>query len=134
MNAAFRPIPVFEPEVIAAGAARHRGDDGKIATTSLGEVAWRGVRISSRYAKAREMENVLQMLRAVPENLLEPVLSVWCDSKSSDYRVEVKPCTPFQARMLAGALAAASEGHNTITLHTLGEVLVELGPNEGGCR
>jgi hypothetical protein len=46
-----KPIPVFEPEVIAAGARKRRGDDEKVATTACRDITSRGIKLVSRYRK-----------------------------------------------------------------------------------
>jgi hypothetical protein len=113
-----RPIPIHEPEVLAAGAAKYRGDDDKVATTALGEVWWRRITVASRYRKAHEIERMLEMLQAVPEALLEAILSIYCDSKAgADCTVE-RGCMPPAMRDLAHRLGTVSRGHNGIKINS----------------
>jgi hypothetical protein len=77
-------IPRHEPEIIEAIAAKHYcGDDEKVATTSIETLVIRGVRLESRYRKAREFELMRAMVPALPGPHREAVASIFCDSKAS---------------------------------------------------
>jgi hypothetical protein len=75
-------IPRHEPEIVAAGAARHYGDDEKVPTTSLEILTVRGVNITSRYQKADELELMRAVILALPSPFCGMVKSIWCDSKA----------------------------------------------------
>jgi len=74
-------VPRFEPEVVASAARKKwRGDDEKVATTSVSNLVVDGVVISSRYGKAHEFDCMAGMVRSTDEALRSLVESLWCDS------------------------------------------------------
>src|SRR6266705_3363648 len=75
-------IPQHEPEIVAAIAAKHyRGDDEKVATTSIKLLTVAGVKIESRYQKAREFKLMRDMVLSLPLPQ-GAVQSIFCDSKA----------------------------------------------------
>ena len=88
-------IPRHEPEIVAAGAARHYGDDEKVPTTSLEILTVRGVKITSRYQKADELELMRAAILALPPPFHILVKSIWCDSKAGCcYSVVLREWSP----------------------------------------
>ena len=76
-------VPRHEPEVIEAMAAKHyRGDDEKVATTSINHLIVCGVKITSRYQKAVELDLMRALILALPSPFCGMVESIWCDSKA----------------------------------------------------
>jgi hypothetical protein len=115
-------IPRHEPEIIAAAARkRWRGDDEKVPTTSLEALTVHGVKIESRYRKAREFELMRDMVLALTTLERESVQSIFCDSKASYvFDVSVRPgaCDALLAgiigRRLEAVALARNGGHNGI--------------------
>lgn len=79
------PVPEREPEVVRAEAnAKFRGDDEKVATSSLGDdLRVYGVHISSRYGKARELDLMRLLVARMPEPFRKRIETIWCDSKAN---------------------------------------------------
>ena len=123
-------IPVFEPEVIEAGAKPHAGDDHKEATTMFTKLRRDGILVESRYGKAHEIELMLVMVMALPERLRQLLVSIFCDSKAPCcYTVEVRRgCRKSDAAQIARGLEIASGGHNGITVQSPAGVLADLDP------
>ena len=88
-----KPIPIFEPEVIAAAAAKYGGDDEKVATTAITSPEINLIKLSSRYDKAHELEKMAQMVEGLPQHLAGLIRSIWCNSKmGACYHVTVYNC------------------------------------------
>jgi len=116
-----QPIPRREPEVVKAEARRYFGDDEKVPTTSLTELVVEGVNLSSRYGKARELELMARVVKALPVEYVGLIRSIWCDSKAcACYAVSLNGCTSEQSVMLAEQLdhwfCEFSSGHNGISI------------------
>jgi hypothetical protein len=114
-----KTIPVHEPEVIAAGAARLRGDDEKMPTTAVNPITRRGVVLISRYSKADELETMAKMVEAMPPAMVRDVLSVFCDSKIGHcYRVKMRWGDLRAAVEIGDQVERASGGHNGISVES----------------
>jgi hypothetical protein len=75
-------IPMFEPAVIAAAAKKHwRGDDEKVATTSIRDLVIHGVEISSRYSNADELEVMAQIIERTEPAMRQRIKGVYSNSK-----------------------------------------------------
>ena len=116
------PVPRREPEVVKAEADRlYRGDDEKVATTSIRNLNIRGVSISSRYDKADELNLLSAVVEAMPEQAVVLIDSLWCDSKAQAYyNGTLRACSRAEAEAVAAALehhiCELSSGHNGISL------------------
>ena len=117
-------IPQHEPEIIAAAARKHwRGDDEKVATTSIEVLIVHGVEITSRYKKAYEFELMRSMILALPVEQCRAVRSIFCDSKAGRcFSVVLRP-DPWNeglARAIGSLLQEVAVtyggGHNGITV------------------
>jgi len=130
-----RRIPRFEPEVIASAARKNwRGDDEKVATTSIKHLDLDGVTISSRYDKADEYEMMASMIEGVAPHLRSLIESLWCDSKATAcYSVTLRPCSLAQAREIGRQLEEAclkyGSGHNGITVEGTRGRSLDIDPN-----
>jgi hypothetical protein len=115
-------VPRHEPEVIKAKADQiYGGNAEKVSTTSLNDATLLGVKISSRYGKAHEIETMMAMIRALQPAHVEMVKSIFCDSKATDcYSVTLRFWNREAAMQIAAGLDAAVQGHNGIG--------VEFGP------
>lgn len=112
-------IPRFEPEVIAAGTRKHHGDDEKVATTTFEGVLADDILVTSRYKKADEIELMVEMVDALPDEGRRMVRSIFCDSKAQHcYTIELTPAaTIFDAERIAGmfetvCFGSKPGGHN----------------------
>lgn len=123
-------IPRFEPEVVEAEARRRwRGDDEKVATTAVKELAVRGVRITSRYQKAYELELMGRIIDAMPPCVSAQIESVWCDSKACHcYSITLKPSAGHARVEETAAVAAALFSNLALELHGGHNGIVVLGP------
>jgi hypothetical protein len=114
-------FPEFEPEVIAAAARRRGGDIDRVATTAVGDVDVRGVRLSSRYGKAHELNWMAEVVEALPERWRAHVVSIFCDSLARAYAVKVTGCRRQEmdrlAEMLSRLFVAHAGGHNGVSLN-----------------
>src|SRR3954463_7017659 len=118
-----RPIPVREPEVIAADAKRYRGDDEKVATTSIQRAVLDGIEITSRYQKAHELETMIRMLENVRPEWRRQIASMWCDSKAGAcYEVHLRRWDENLAQAIGRSLEQASGGHNGIYVRAPGQM------------
>jgi hypothetical protein len=116
-------IPQHEPEIIAATARkRWRGDDEKVATTSIDLLIVHGVEITSRYKKAHEFELMRSMILALPLQQ-GAVQSIFCDSKAGRCFSVVLRRHHWNAGLaraigdhLERAAMAYGGGHNGITV------------------
>jgi len=71
-----------EPELVQREAKRlYRGDDEKVATAGFNDLNVRGVIVSSRYQKARELETMIQMVERLGADHVGYVERIWCDSQ-----------------------------------------------------
>jgi hypothetical protein len=137
-------IPQHEPEIVAAIAAKHyRGDDEKVATTSIKLLTVVGVKIESRYQKAREFELMRDMVLSLPLPLPQgAVQSIFCDSKAgSCFSVALRRdlWNTRLARTIGfhfeQAAFAYNGGHNGITVSAdIGDRSIEFSPNWGECE
>jgi len=112
--------PQFEPEVLAAAARRSRGGGERIATTAVGEIVVRGVRLTSLWRKAHELNAMARVVRALPEHWLAVVESMACDSRLCAYEINTTPCRVQDMRCLAelcsDLLVVQAGGHNGVSL------------------
>lgn len=132
-----RPVPRFEPEVIAAGARRFRGDADKVPTTAFGTLTLRGyamenrstaaedagITVTSRYGKAHEVDRLVAIVTALPDDALRLVRTISCDSKAGDsYGIVTHPCSPDDLLGIASQVSIACHrlagGHNGILVHS----------------
>jgi hypothetical protein len=143
-------IPQHEPEIIAAIAAKHwRGDDEKVPTTSLEALTVHGVKIESRYRKAREFELMRAMVLTLTTLEREAVQSIFCDSKAGSCFSVILRRDLWNTRLarfigdhFEKAAFAYNGGHNGITVSAYdGDSLfgsqhlrVEFDPNWGDCE
>jgi hypothetical protein len=112
-------IPRFEPEVIEATAKKHyRGDDEKVATTSIRTLVVFGVSIVSRYDKADEYDLMQAMICALRPALREQIKSIFCDSKADcfsvilrNWRVGIAHAIGYE---IEATVIARCGGHNGI--------------------
>jgi hypothetical protein len=109
-------IPRHEPELVESTARKHyRGDDEKVATTTVDLLIVDGIRITSRYRKADELEVML----ALPSALCRQIHSMYCDSKVSKcFLVVLRHWDKFSAYTIGHELEIAAfeclGGHNGI--------------------
>ena len=119
-RSAYERVPQFEPEVLAAATRRAKGDAGRIATTAVDEVVVRGVRLTSRWRKAHELNAMARVVRALPEHWLAVVESMACDSRLCAYEINTTPCRVQDMRCLAelcsDLLVVQAGGHNGVSL------------------
>jgi len=114
-------IPQHEPEIIAAAARKHwRGDEEKVATTSIEVLIVHGVEITSRYQKAYEFELMRDMILAMPRPC-GALKSIFCDSKASRcFSVVLRYWDADLARAIGAHLEKAATayggGHNGISV------------------
>jgi hypothetical protein len=84
-------IPRREPELIEADARRHwHGDFEKVATAAIKSVTVCGVKITSRYNKAHELELMANILLAMAASVSGKISSLSCDSKNDTYTVVLR--------------------------------------------
>jgi hypothetical protein len=119
-------IPRFEPEVIEAAAQKHyRGDDEKVATTSIRTLVVFGVDIVSRYNKADEYDLMQAMICALRPALREQIESIFCDSKAYCFSVTLRNWRDDIAHAIGCELEATAiarcGGHNGIFVTSEGE-------------
>jgi len=113
-------VPKFEPEVIEATARKlFNGNKEKVATTRLNHLMVEGIKLSSRYDKAHELEEMGRMVMAVPERLRASIFSIWCDSKCGRcYTVELIAALWLRsAEELATFLTRGSSGHDGMRIN-----------------
>jgi hypothetical protein len=129
-------VPRFEPEVIEAAARKHyRGDPEKVATTSVPELMYRGVAITSRYGKADELETMAAMLDGISPDLWRYIDTLSCNSRiGNSYFVGLRRCNPSHGREIGAQLAdfitAYKGGYNGIQLsHADDTILLDIGPD-----
>lgn len=112
--------PQFEPEVLAAAARTTRGGGERVATTAIGEIIVRGVRLTSTWRKAHELNAMARVVEALPDHWLMLVRSMVCDSRLCAYEINTKPCRVQDMRCLAelfsDLLVAHAGGHNGVNL------------------
>ena len=115
-------VPRFEPEVVASAARKTwRGDDEKVATTSVSSLIVDGVAITSRYDKAHEFDCMAAMVRSIDKTMRSLVEGLWCDSKANAcFIANLKSCSTSQARRIAEQLEEGcirhQGGHNGIVV------------------
>ena len=113
-------VPTFEPEVIQAGIRKRHGDADKVATTACATINIRGIEISSRWGKAREMRELVDMANAIPVSLAGLVRSIFCDSSvGHSYEISLCSCRADQAQAadhLHGHCWLQLGGHNDIVV------------------
>jgi len=114
--------PQFEPEVLAAAARKAEGGGERIATTSVCRIVVRGVRLTSVWRKAHELNAMARVVEALPDHWLMLVRSMACDSRLCAYEVNSAPCRMQDMRCLAelfsDLLVAHAGGHNGLTLNS----------------
>lgn len=99
-------IPRFEREVIEADARRRGGDMEKVATTSLTHHVVSGIRLTSRYQKASEMEMMARAITDLPGEWRTQIVSLDCDSKHQTYSMKVRDgCDAITAKTIGSALS-----------------------------
>jgi hypothetical protein len=103
--------------MIAARKRQYRGDDEKVATTSIKLLIVAGIEISSRYDKANELELMRRIVLALP--LACGVKSMFCDSKAGHcFSVVLRRWDEQMARAIASDMEHAvmlyAGGHNGI--------------------
>lgn len=123
-----RIIPRHEPEVVRAEADRRwRGDDEKVATTSLSSMVVNGILLNSRYGKADEYEEMAAIADALPAHMAGRVHSIFRDSQSGHTTVSM-PAWDRDLALCIGHLMeevciSLQEGHGGITLSEGAELL-----------
>jgi hypothetical protein len=112
--------PQFEPEVLAAAARKAKGGGERIATTAFCEIVVRGVRLTSAWRKAHELNAMARVVVALPDHLLVLVHSMACDSRLCAYEINTALCRVQDMRCLAelvsDLLVDHAGGHNGVTL------------------
>lgn len=112
--------PQFEPEVLASAAFKADGGGDRIATTAVCEIIVRGVRLTSAWRKAHELNAMARIVEALPDHWLMLVRSMACDSRLSAYEVNTAPCRVQDMRCLAelfsDLIVANAGGHNGVNL------------------
>jgi len=122
-------LPRHEEEVIKAAARAYRGDDEKVPTTAIRGLKVEGVGLSSRYNKARELEAMARMVKAVEPHLRPHMTSVFCDSKGGAcYSVELEGCDEHVAAVIGRQMEYATTGHNGIYLTSGGVAIAAVDP------
>ena len=108
-----KTVPVFEPEVIAAG-------DEKAATTAIKMLTIAGVEIESRYGKADELQavgNIIDQLCPAARAFIE---RVWINSKNGWVHVTLRYRDETAARIVAELVEKGflqnSGGHSGIDI------------------
>jgi len=127
-------IPLVSKADFVAAVAARGGDDEKVPTTPLTSLEYRGVSISSRYQKAREMEIMVQMVRDLGDHT-PSVKGLFCDSQG---------CAVYEARLsdeateedaesvaikLDGFVFETYGGHNGIYVSGRDGINAQAGPN-----
>jgi hypothetical protein len=112
--------PQFEPEVLAAATRSAKGAGERIATTAIGEIIVRGVRLTSGWRKAHELNAMAKVVEALPDHWLMLVRSMACDSRLAVFEINTKPCRVQDMRCLAELfselIVAYAGGHNGVNL------------------
>ncbi len=127
------PIPKHEPEVVAAGTKKHRGDSEKVSTTGIRVLEVEGVSLLSRYNKAEELALMRDVLISVEPGLRRFVESMYCDSKGcACYDVVLHECTSDNVLRIADQFGAEfirlSGGYNALSLRLPSGAVHGLGP------
>jgi hypothetical protein len=126
-----KPIPLRDPEVIAAEAKeRWHGNDEKVPTTTLKGLTVRGIELSSRYQKADEYEEMQRVVALLPYRAAGAVGSMFCDSTATHtYEVVLRfDAAHWNAdvakycigKCLDAALVLVVGGHNGIMIRAAG--------------
>jgi hypothetical protein len=74
-------IPKHESEVLGKVRKKCRSAE-KAKTTAIGDIIFRDVNISSRYDKAEELEMMVDMITMVPDEMIDVVAAIECDSSA----------------------------------------------------
>jgi hypothetical protein len=113
-------FPEFEPEVIAAAARRTAVSNEDVATTAVGSVVHRGVRLSSESRNARELHLLADIVDALPGRWLALVDAIHCNSGASTYLVDIAVCADRDrhrlTRLFGGLVLDHAGGHNGVTI------------------
>jgi hypothetical protein len=115
-------IPEIDPEVVKAVADKmYGGDTEKVPTTTLNDILVRGVTLNSRYAKAAELNTMQMVVLELPQEMIDRIASIMCDSKASDtYEVKLRVWNKYAAKEIGKAmeniLLLIRNGHNGIAL------------------
>ncbi len=106
----------------------------RAATTPIIKVIVRGVEITSRYRKRRELALMARVISAVPKHEVGN-LAIWCDSKCThSYAVNLRPgwrktrrghYPQVVADAIGALLCALDDGHNGISVYEAGEHLAD---------
>ncbi|MBY6120446.1 hypothetical protein KUV64_15030 [Mameliella alba] len=78
---------------------------------------YKGVRLESRWAVLRELENMKRIVEAMPELMSRRLETIWCDTKDgATYTVTVKDrlWVPDLKWMISDAIVDAVGGHTGI--------------------
>jgi nanoRNase/pAp phosphatase (c-di-AMP/oligoRNAs hydrolase) len=121
MNCDRKKLPRHEPEIVAAGARNYaRGDDDKVATTSIKKLMFDGVEITSRYDKADELEEIREIANALSRQRRTNIGSIVCDGQHANYIVKLRRWNEIEAKLIASDLAKAAYrlrgGHSGISV------------------
>jgi hypothetical protein len=118
-------IPRHESEVVETIARKQwRGDDEKVARTSVDVVIAAGVEIRSRYGKADELDTMATMVYQLSPGLSGHIKSLFCNSKyGHSYSVVLREWNEDGAWIIAHELEIAAMdvygghgGHGGITV------------------
>lgn len=127
-------IPLVPKAEYFAEVAARGGDDGKVPTTTLQSLEYRGVSIASRYQKAIEMEIMVRMVSALGDHTAF-VKGILCDSQACAlYEVQLADAaTEDHAEgvviKLEEFLVASYGGHNGINVSGLNGIRAHASPN-----
>jgi hypothetical protein len=112
--------PQFEPEVLAAAARGPTGSGERFPTTAIGALVVRGVRLTSAWRKAHELNAMARVVEALPDHWLMLVRTMACDSRLCVYEVNTAACRVQDMRCLAELfselIVAHAGGHNGVNL------------------
>ena len=112
--------PQFEPEVLASAARKAETGGERIATTAICEIIVRGVRLTSTWRKAHELNAMARVVEALPDHWLMLVRSMACDSRLCAYEVNTAHCREQDMRCLAelfsDLIVVHAGGHNGVNL------------------
>ena len=101
-------LPRRSEAEIEEAAKKYHGDTEKVPDTDVTSVSCNGVPLESRYGKARELEQMVHMVRTVGRYSVM-IASIYCDSKAQ---------ATYQVRLSGGDEAAASSWHAVLTPKT----------------
>lgn len=124
-------LPRRSEAEIAEAAKKYHGDTEKVPDTDVTSVSCNGVPLESRYGKARELEQMVHMVRAVGHYSVM-VSSIYCDSKAqATYQVRLSGGDEAEAyhigELMSAALQRAFGGYNWLTIECADGSTIDFG-------